>query len=73
MSEFALLTWDGGGNAAVMVAIAASLRARGHGVTVLGPRSVQGAVESLAVGYAELGILPPRDPEQRSGYLRDCA
>jgi hypothetical protein len=69
VSEIALLTWDGGGNVAATVAIGVALRARGHTVTIVGPRSLQRAVAPLALGYAELGILPPRDPQQRLGYL----
>jgi UDP:flavonoid glycosyltransferase YjiC (YdhE family) len=71
LSEIALLTWDGGGNVAVTVAIAAALRARRHTVTVVGPRSLRRAVEPLAVRYTELGIVPPGDPHQRLGYLLD--
>jgi UDP:flavonoid glycosyltransferase YjiC (YdhE family) len=71
VSEIALLTWDGGGNVAVTMAIAVALRERGRSVTVIGPRSLQHAVDALGVGYAELGILPPRDPQQRLGYLLD--
>jgi UDP:flavonoid glycosyltransferase YjiC (YdhE family) len=73
VGEIAVLTWDGGGNAAVMVAIAASLRECGHSVTVLGPRSLRRTVESLALSYAELGISPPQDPERRLVYLSDVA
>jgi UDP:flavonoid glycosyltransferase YjiC (YdhE family) len=40
-------------------------------VTVIGPRSLQRTVEGLGVGYAELGVLPPRDPHQRLRYLVD--
>jgi hypothetical protein len=69
VGQIALVTWDGGGNVAVTVAIAVALRARGHAVTVLGPRSLQSAVEPLALRYAELGIIPPDDPEQRMSYL----
>ena len=71
MSELVLLTWDGGGNVAVTLAIAVALRAFGHAVTVVGPRSLQCAVEQRAVDFAELGVLPPSDPRQRLGYLVD--
>ena len=71
MSEIVLLTWDGGGNVAVTLAIAVALRVRGHDVTVVGPRSLKLAAESFAVGFADLGILPPRDPRQRLDYLVD--
>jgi UDP:flavonoid glycosyltransferase YjiC (YdhE family) len=71
VSEIALLTWDGGGNVAVAVALAVALRARGHSVTLVGPRSLQPTVDSLGFGYAELGILPPRDPQRRLEYLLD--
>ena len=73
MGQIALVTWDGGGNVAVTVAIAVALRASGHAVTVVGPRSLQSAVEPLALGYAELGIMPPGDPEERMSYLLDVA
>ena len=69
VNEIALLTWDGGGNVAVALAIAVALRARGHSVTVVGPRSLHRAVDPLGVRYAELGILPPRDPQGRLEYL----
>jgi UDP:flavonoid glycosyltransferase YjiC (YdhE family) len=71
VSEVAFLTWDGGGNVAVTVAIAAALQARDHTVIVVGPPSLQRRVEPLGLGYAELGILPPRDPRQRLRYLLD--
>jgi hypothetical protein len=73
VSEIALLTWDGGGNVAVAVAIAVALRARGHSVRVVGPRSLQRVVDPLGVGYAELGILPPRDPRRRLEYLLEVS
>lgn len=71
LSEIVLLTWDGGGNVAVTVAVAVALRARGCAVTVVGPGSLRRAVEPLAVGYTELGILPPTDPRERLDYLVD--
>jgi UDP:flavonoid glycosyltransferase YjiC (YdhE family) len=71
VSEIALLTWDGGGNVSVAVAIAVALGASGHSVSVVGPRSLQRVVEPLGIGYAELGMLPPRDPQRRLEYLLD--
>jgi UDP:flavonoid glycosyltransferase YjiC (YdhE family) len=73
VGEIALLTWDGGGNVSVAVAIAVALGARGHSVSVVGPRSLQRVVERLGIGYAELGILPPRDPRGRLEYLLGVA
>lgn len=73
MGRIAFVTWDGGGNVAVTAGIAAALRTRGHAATIIGPRSIQSAVQSLGVGYAELGIAPPRTPQQRLRYLLDVA
>lgn len=73
MSEITLLTWDGGGNVAVALAIAAAVRARGHTVTVAGPRSLQPLVEPNAIGFTELGVPAPHDPHERLDYLLDVA
>jgi UDP:flavonoid glycosyltransferase YjiC (YdhE family) len=73
VSEFTFVTWDGGGNVAVASAIAVELRARGHHVTIAGPRSLEHSVGQLTVGYVELGILPPRNPKHRGAYLLDVA
>jgi UDP:flavonoid glycosyltransferase YjiC (YdhE family) len=73
VSAITLVTWDGGGNVAVTLAIAVALLERGHVVTVAGPRSLRSEIESHSIRYAELGIAPPRDPDGRSTYLLDVA
>jgi UDP:flavonoid glycosyltransferase YjiC (YdhE family) len=73
VSKITFLTWDGGGNVAVTLAIAAAVGAHGHKATVAGPRSLWSLVEPLAVDFAELGIPPPHDPQQRLDYLSDIA
>jgi UDP:flavonoid glycosyltransferase YjiC (YdhE family) len=73
VSEITLLTWDGGGNVAVTLAIAAAIQEQGHKATVAGPQSIRSFVEPLAVGFTELGIPPPRDPQQRLDYLSTVA
>jgi UDP:flavonoid glycosyltransferase YjiC (YdhE family) len=42
-------------------------------VTVIGPRSLRPGIQALGLGYAELGVTPPRDPAQRGAYLREVA
>jgi UDP:flavonoid glycosyltransferase YjiC (YdhE family) len=69
----AFVTWDGGGNVAVALGIAAALGGRGHAVTVIGPGSLRERIAALGLGFAELGVTPPRDPAERGAYLREVA
>lgn len=67
------MTWDGGGNVDVALGIAVALVRRGHTVTALGPRSLREVIEGAGLGYAELGVHPPREPALRPEYLREVA
>jgi UDP:flavonoid glycosyltransferase YjiC (YdhE family) len=63
------VTWDGGGNVSVALAIARALVERHHEVTMLGPASLRGPIEDNGLGFAELGVRPPPDSSSRSEYL----
>ena len=69
MAHFVLVTWDGGGNVTVALGIGDALSARGHAVTIIGPRTLRHLIEGCGLGYRELGAPPPRDPRARSEYL----
>ena len=69
MARLVFVTWDGGGNVSVALAIASALLARGHQATMLGPASLRGLIENTGVGYAELGVNPPTNTSSRTEYL----
>jgi UDP:flavonoid glycosyltransferase YjiC (YdhE family) len=69
LAHFALVTWAGGGNVTVALAIGDTLAARGHAVTIIGPTTLQAVIEGRGHGYRALGGAPPRDPTARSEYL----
>jgi hypothetical protein len=69
LAHFALVTWDGGGNVTVALGIGDALAARGHAVTIIGPTTLQAAIEGRGHGYRALGVAPPHDPRARSEYL----
>jgi UDP:flavonoid glycosyltransferase YjiC (YdhE family) len=71
MARVVFITWDGGGNVSVALAIARTLLERHHEVTVLGPASLHGAIEGGGLGYAELGVSPPSHSSARSEYLEE--
>jgi hypothetical protein len=51
MSSILFVTWDGGGNVAPALGIAAQLQHRGHHVRVLGYAQQRGAVESAGLRF----------------------
>jgi UDP:flavonoid glycosyltransferase YjiC (YdhE family) len=69
MSEIALVTWDGGGNATVALEIGRALRAGGHHATILGPGSIRMRVECVGLSFREIGVAPPVDARDRLAYL----
>jgi hypothetical protein len=73
LARIGIVTWDGGGNVDVALGIAVALAGRGHMVTAVGPRSLRDVIEDAGVGYAELGVLAPREPALRSEYLLEVA
>lgn len=52
MSELLFVTWDGGGNVPPLLALAGELRARGHGVRVMGHPRQAGAVAAAGLRFA---------------------
>jgi UDP:flavonoid glycosyltransferase YjiC (YdhE family) len=71
MARVVFVTWDGGGNVSVALAIARALVEREHDVTVLGPATLRGSIEENGLAYAELGVSPPLDSSSRSQYLEE--
>jgi hypothetical protein len=71
VAKFVFVSWDGGGNVAVALGIGAALLSRAHSVTVLGPTSLRGSIQSVGLRHRELGPPPPREPASRSQYLVD--
>jgi UDP:flavonoid glycosyltransferase YjiC (YdhE family) len=69
LAHFVLVTWDGGGNVTVALGIGDALSARGHAVTIIGPRTLREVIEGRGLGYRDLGPTPPLDPRARSEYL----
>lgn len=60
--RFLFATWDGGGNVLPTLAIARQLRARGHFVRVLGPRSLRLRVEGAGCAFSAYARVPHRSP-----------
>lgn len=58
--RFLFVTWNGGGNVAPTVGIAAKLAARGHRVRVVGPRSLNEAVQAEGCSFVPFAHAPDR-------------
>ncbi|MGH9042899.1 MAG: glycosyltransferase [Acidimicrobiia bacterium] len=68
MSRLLMVTWDGGGNGPPMLAIAASLRGRGHDVRFLGHAGQEAAITAAGFAFTPYrqavpwSRVEPRDP-----------
>src|SRR5262249_49781439 len=67
------VTWEGGGNVAVMSGIGVALARRGHAVTIAAPLSVRESMQRLGLGFVALGSAAPTDARDRLDYLIDIA
>ena len=59
MTEYLFVTWDGGGNVPPALALGRALRARGHGVRVLGHPTLRSTVEAAGLEMHEFETVRP--------------
>jgi UDP:flavonoid glycosyltransferase YjiC (YdhE family) len=72
VADVLLVLWDGGGNANPFLGLAEQLRARGHGVRALAPRSLRARFE--AVGATVVERTPPEwDPAHQADEVATTA
>lgn len=78
MTEILFATWDGGGNVPPALGIAAELRRRGHGVSVVGHEGNREAVGATGIGFMPYGSAQPfssaevNPPERMAEIFNDA-